>query len=130
MNCPGLHCDGCGDGGSGLLRLVIAGGALVLAAGAVAAIEKAFLILAAVVVFAALSAAVLAAVWFARQLRPSTTGTGNGLMSIESREARILDAPRARPQLEAGDTHYHVHYHAGPADTAPAIRRTWTENAP
>ena len=57
--CPGLHCPGCGDGGGGIIALVVA---LVVIGAAIHAIWHAVVEAAAIAAVTVLSAAALAAV--------------------------------------------------------------------
>ena len=106
--CRGLHCDGCGHG-RGVLWLVLAAAGMLAAAGAAAALARALAVLIFVFVLAALMAAVLAIVYFVRQIQ--TGGPGAGLVQISHRPSAALTPGRARPELEGHGRHYHLHLH-------------------
>ena len=128
FRCPGLHCDGCGDGG-GLASIL----ALVPAALAAVAVEV--FVLAHLVAIAAgvavLAVVTLAAVLFLRRFMVVDWAPGRVPAALPvpatalpvPAAAEAVSAPR-RAAIEAPAQHLHIHVHGlAPEDAAAVIRQ-------
>jgi hypothetical protein len=123
FRCPGLHCDGCGDGG-GLASI------LALVPAALAAVAVAVFVLAHLVAIAAgvavLAVVTLAAVLFLRRFMvvdwaPAALPVPATALPVAAAEA--VSAPR-RAAIEAPAQHLHIHVHGlAPEDAAAVIRQ-------
>jgi hypothetical protein len=127
FRCPGLHCDGCGDGG-GLASI------LALVPAALAAVAVAVFVLAHLVAIAAgvavLAVVTLAAVLFLRRFMvvdwaprrvPAALPVPATALPVPAAEA--VSAPR-RAAIEAPAQHLHIHVHGlAPEDAAAVIRQ-------
>jgi hypothetical protein len=127
FRCPGLHCDGCGDGG-GLASI------LALVPAALAAVAVAVFVLAHLVAIAAgvavLAVVTLAAVLFLRRFMVVDWAPGRVqaalpvlATALPVPAAEAVSAPR-RAAIEAPAQHLHIHVHGlAPEDAAAVIRQ-------
>jgi hypothetical protein len=121
FRCPGLHCDGCGDGG-GLASI------LALVPAALAAVAVAVFVLAHLVAIAAgvavLAVVTLAAVLFLRRFMVvDWAPAALPVTALPVAAAEAVSAPR-RAAIEAPAQHLHIHVHGlAPEDAAAVIRQ-------
>jgi hypothetical protein len=128
MGCPGLHCDGCGNGGS-VLPALGAGALVLLAASGAATVLVHVLVLIAIAIGATVVLVTAGVItWMVRQTRQ------DGLRAPISARPRSSIPPGTRPGLSgtynrpiAGprEIHHHVHLPAGltAAELAAALHR-------
>jgi len=129
MNCPGLHCPGCGQAAGGGTVLTIAAVALAAKAGASLAADAEVAAVGVAVTAVLFTIALLAAGWKVVKAENdlSTVAAGSRAAWLASAPSRpAVAARRPRPALERpAELHQHLHLPAGMSadDVAALITR-------
>jgi len=129
MNCPGLHCDGCGQAAGGGLILTVVAVALAARAGATLAEDVTVAALGVVAAAVLVGIGFLLAGWkvVKAECDLSTVAPGSRAAWLASAPSRpAVAARRHRPALERpAELHQHLHLPAGMSadDVAALITR-------
>jgi predicted lipid-binding transport protein (Tim44 family) len=121
VRCPGLHCDGCGGHGGGLLPLLLIGAAVTATAGALSAVLADILDALLIVTLTATVCMVAVLTVKIRRSQMLLVQRGPAWSGIAASPVQAVPAP---PRRAIAARILHIHFHGlAPEDAAAVIRQ-------